>query len=416
MRAEIVSVGTELLLGQIVDTNAPYLSKLLPELGITLHHRSTVGDNESRLIEALEQALSRSDIVFTIGGLGPTQDDITKETVAKVVGDRMVIDAESERSIREFFATRGIEMPASNLKQAMGPIRGRIMPNPVGTAPGAIFETEDGKVVIVLPGPPREFIPMVNERAIPYLRERFGNQSGIIRSRILRVAGLGESSVEDKVKHLLKSSNPTVAPYASPGEVHLRVTAGAANTAEADALIDGMDRKITDVLGVCVFGRDDQTLEQVVVDTLVRRGMTLSLAESCTGGLVANRITDIPGSSATFMAGVVSYANQAKIDFLGVDEQLLINYGAVSEQVARAMAEGVRQRSGTDVALSITGIAGPSGGSPEKPVGLVYMALASDMGTVAERYQFVGSRINIKLSASQFGLNMLRLFLAGNSS
>ncbi|MEN6356527.1 MAG: competence/damage-inducible protein A [Armatimonadota bacterium] len=416
MRAEIVSVGTELLLGQIVDTNAPYLSKLLPELGITLHHRATVGDNESRLIEVLEQALSRSDIVFTIGGLGPTQDDITKETVAKVVGDKMVIDEESERSIRNFFATRGIEMPQSNIKQAMGPTRGRIMPNPMGTAPGAIFETGDGKVVIVLPGPPREFIPMVNERAIPYLRERIGNQSGIIRSRILRVAGLGESSVEDRVKHLLKSSNPTVAPYASPGEVHLRVTAGAANTAEADAMIDEMDRKITDVLGECVFGRDDETLEQVVVDSLVRRGLTLSLAESCTGGLVANRITDIPGSSAAFMVGVVSYANQAKMDFLGVDEQLLINYGAVSEQVARAMAEGVRRRSGTDVALSITGIAGPSGGTPEKPVGLVYMALASDMGTAAERYQFVGSRINIKLSASQFALNMLRLFLAGNSS
>jgi nicotinamide-nucleotide amidase len=416
VRAEIVSVGTELLLGQIVDTNAPYLSKLLPELGITLHHRATVGDNESRLIEALEQALSRSDIVFTIGGLGPTQDDLTKETVAKVVGDEMVIDKESERSIRKFFAVRGIEMPESNLKQAMGPIRGRIMPNPMGTAPGAIFETEDNKVVIVLPGPPREFIPMVNERAVPYLRERVGNQSGIIRSRILRVAGLGESSVEDRVKHLLKSINPTVAPYASPGEVHLRVTASAANTAEADALIDEMDHKITDVLGECVFGRDDQTLEQVVVDSLVRRGLTFSLAESCTGGLVANRITDIPGSSAAFIAGVVSYANRAKRDFLGVDEQLLINYGAVSEQVACAMAEGVRRRSGTDVALSITGIAGPSGGTPEKPVGLVYMALASDMGTAAERYQFVGSRINIKLSASQFALNMLRLFLAGNSS
>jgi nicotinamide-nucleotide amidase len=194
------------------------------------------------------------------------------------------------------------------------------------------------------------------------------------------------------------------------------VTASAANIAEADALIDGMDSKITDLLGECVFGRDDQTLEQVVVDTLVRRGLTLSLAESCTGGLVANRITDIPGSSAAFMVGVVSYANQAKMDFLGVGEQLLINYGAVSEQVARAMAEGVRQRSGTDVALSITGIAGPSGGTPEKPVGLVYMALASDMGTVAEQYQFVGSRINIKLSASQFALNMLRLFLVGSTS
>lgn len=411
MRAEIVSVGTELLLGQIVDTNAPYLSKLLPELGITLHHRSTVGDNEARLIDTLKLALSRSDIVFTIGGLGPTQDDITKETVAKVVGDEMVLDEDSARSIRDFFASRGIEMPESNIKQAMGPARGKIMPNPMGTAPGAIFETQDDKIVVVLPGPPKEFIPMVGEKVLPYLRERVGKQSGIIKSRILRIAGLGESSVEDKVKHLLKSLNPTLAPYASPGEVHLRITASAANSDAALVLIDEMDRKIVDVLGDCVFGRDDETLERVVVESLVRRGLTLSLAESCTGGLVANRITDIPGSSAAFMVGVVSYANQAKVDFVGVNEQLLIDNGAVSEPVARAMAEGIRQRSGTDVALSITGIAGPSGGTPEKPVGLVYMALASDMGTTVERHQFIGSRSDIKRRSSHSALDMLRLFL-----
>ncbi|MHB9037728.1 MAG: competence/damage-inducible protein A [Armatimonadota bacterium] len=416
MRAEIVSVGTELLLGQIVDTNAPYLSKLLPEFGITLHHRTTVGDNEIRLAEVLRLALSRSDIVFTIGGLGPTQDDLTKETVAKVVGDEMALDEESARHMRSFFATRGIEMPETNLKQAMAPIRGKILPNPLGTAPGAVFETEDGKAIIVLPGPPREFIPMVNERVLPYLRERVGSQSGIIRSRILRIAGLGESSVEDKVKHLLSSQNPTVAPYASLGEVHLRITANAADVAEAESLIDEMDRGIVDLLGDKVFGRDGQTLEQVVVETLIQRGLTLGLAESCTGGLIANRITDIPGCSATFMVGVVTYSNEAKMDILGVEEQLLIDYGAVSEQVARAMAEGARDRLGVDVAVSVTGIAGPTGGSPEKPVGLVYMAFSSDMETVAQRHQFAGSRIDIKLRASQEALNMLRLHLAGKTS
>ncbi|MCE5313431.1 MAG: competence/damage-inducible protein A [Armatimonadota bacterium] len=415
MRAEIVSVGTELLLGQIVDTNAPYLSRLLPDFGITMHHRTTVGDNESRLTEALKLALSRSDIVFTIGGLGPTQDDLTKETVAKLVGDEMVIDEESARHMREFFAARGIEMPENNLKQAMGPVRGKILPNPLGTAPGAVFETESGKAIIVLPGPPREFIPMVCERVLPYLRERVGSESGIIRSRILRVVGLGESSVEDTIKRLLKSTNPTVAPYASLGEVQLRITANAANVVEADKLIDEMDRRIVELLGDRVFGRDGQTLEQVVVKTLVRRGLTLALAESCTGGLIANRITDIPGSSATFMAGVVSYSNEAKMNILGVDERLLIEYGAVSEQTARSMAEGARRKLGVDVAVSVTGIAGPAGGTPEKPIGLVYMALASGAGTIAQRHQFAGTRVDVKLRSSQAALDMLRTFLAVNT-
>jgi nicotinamide-nucleotide amidase len=331
--------------------------------------------------------------------------------VAKVVGDEMVLDDDSARHMHEFFAARGIEMPETNLKQAMGPVRGRILPNPLGTAPGAVFETEDGKAIIVLPGPPREFIPMVDERVLPYLRERVGNQSGIIRSRILRVAGLGESTVEDRVKHLLKSSNPTVAPYASLGEVQLRITASAADVAEADSLIDEMDRRIVDLLGDRVFGRDGQTLEQVVVEMLIQRGLTLGLAESCTGGHIANRITDISGSSATLMAGIVSYSNKAKMELLGVDEQLLIDHGAVSEQVARAMAEGARTRLGVDVAVSVTGIAGPTGGTPEKPVGLVHIAIASDAGTVARRCQFTGRRVDIKLRSSQEALDMLRMHL-----
>ncbi len=408
MRAEIISVGTELLLGQIVDTDAAYISRLLPEFGIDLHYRVTVGDNEGRLTEALKLALSRSDIVFTIGGLGPTEDDLTKETVARVVGDEMVLDQESAEHLRSFFASRGIQMPETNLKQAMVPVRGRKLENPLGTAPGAVFEAEDNKVVIVLPGPPGEFVPMVNERVAPYLRELVGQKSGLIKSRVLRIAGLGESSVEDRVKHLLRSSNPTVAPLASVGEVHLRITAKAASAEEAERMLDEMDGKIVAELGSAVFGRDEQTLEQVVVQSLIERKLTLSLAESCTGGLIASRITDVSGSSAALLAGVVSYSNEAKQSILGVPEQLLVEYGAVSEQVARAMAEGVRKITGSDIGISVTGIAGPTGGTPEKPVGLVYMALSSEKGTTAYRHRFMGSRKDIKWRSSQTALDMLR--------
>lgn len=412
MRAEIISVGTELLLGQIVDTDAAYLSKLLPEMGIDLHFRVTVGDNESRLADALRLALSRADVVFTIGGLGPTQDDLTKETVAKVLGDEMVMDQESADFMCEFFRSRGIEMPETNLKQAMAPVRGRVLANPLGTAPGAAFETESGQVVIVLPGPPREFVPMVDERVVPYFKERFGEVSSIIKSRVLRIAGLGESSVEDKVKHLLGSSNPTVAPLASPGEVHLRITAKAGSADEAKVMLDEMDSKLVAILGDRVFGRDRETLEHVVVHKLIDRGLKLAVAESCTGGLITSRITDVPGSSDALLLGVVSYSNQAKMEQLGVPEQLLIDHGAVSEQVARAMAEGVRRISRADVGISVTGIAGPGGGSIEKPVGLVYMALTSDKETIARRYQFSGTRVDIKLRSSQEALDMLRTVLA----
>lgn len=410
MKAEIISVGTELLLGQIVDTNAAYLSKLLPQFGIDLHYRVTVGDNESRLTDALKLALGRSDIVFTIGGLGPTKDDLTKETVAKVVGDEMTLHEESAAKMRAFFASRGIEMPESNLKQALMPVRGRVLVNPLGTAPGAAFET-DGKVVIVLPGPPREFIEMVNAQVIPYLRERIGEGAAVIRSRVLKIAKLGESSVAEMVGDLLDGANPTVAPLASPGEVHLRITAKAESAAQAEAMIDEMDRKLVAVLGNSVFGRDDGTLESVVVRALIEKGLTLALAESCTGGLIGSRITDISGSSAAFIAGFVTYSNQAKKELLGVDEQLLGEYGAVSEQVARAMAEGARRVTGADIAISVTGIAGPTGGTAAKPVGLVYMALSAAGKTIAFEHRFSGSRIDIKQRASQAALNMLREYL-----
>jgi len=408
VRAEIISVGTELLLGQIVDTNAAYLSRLLPEFGVELRYRATVGDNEAKLTQALRSALDRADVVFTIGGLGPTQDDLTKETVARLVGDEMTLDEEAAESMRAFFAARGIRMPETNLKQAMVPLRGRVFRNPLGTAPGAAFETDDGKAVIVLPGPPREFIPMVNERVAPYLRERAGTGSGIIRSRLLKIAGLGESSVEERVKGLMSGSNPTVAPYASLGEVHLRITAKAADEPEAEALIDGMDRRLVELLGDSIFGRDAETLESVAVRRLTEKGLTLGIAESCTGGLVASRITDVPGCSAALLAGVVVYANEAKTKLIGVPSEMIAARGAVSEEVAGAMAEGIRSASGADIGIATTGIAGPTGGSAEKPVGLVYMALSDRSGTVVQRQQFSGTRVDVKLRSSQALLDMLR--------
>jgi nicotinamide-nucleotide amidase len=411
VRAEIISVGTELLLGQVVDTNAVYLSSLLPKFGIDLYYRITVGDNSSRLTEALKTALSRSDLVFTIGGLGPTQDDLTKETVAQLVGDEMVLDEEIAAKLRGFFAARGVEMPSSNLKQAMVPRRGRTFPNPLGTAPGVAFETDDGKAVILLPGPPREFTAMVDQCVVPYLQEKFGQTAGVIRSRVLRLTGIGESSVEDAIKHLLSSTNPTVAPLASPGEVRLRITAKAVDAAQAEAMIDEMDSKLASILGHYVFGRDDETLERVVVESLIARKLTLAVAESCTGGLIANRITDVPGCSATFLAGVVAYSNDAKKKLLGVSEELLAAHGAVSEPVAKAMAEGIKKVTGADIGLSTTGIAGPTGATETKPVGLVFIGISTANGTLAERHQFAGSRADVKLRASQAALDMVRMSL-----
>lgn len=411
MRAEIVSVGTELLLGQIVDTDAAHLSRVLSELGIDLHCRVTVGDNASRLADSLRSALSRADIVFTIGGLGPTQDDLTKETVAEVVCGEMMLDEDCATRLRAFFAARGVEMPETNLKQAMVPKCGLALENPLGTAPGAVFETAEGKAVVCLPGPPREFTAMVQAAVIPYLRKRIGKSASVIKSRVLKVAGLGESSVEDRVKHLIGNSNPTVAPYAKPGSVDLRITAKAANSEEADAMIEEMDRKVTAVLGDRVFGRDEETMEQVVVRELTARRLKVATAESCTGGLISNRITDVPGSSAAFVMGIVSYSNESKERLLGVPRELLGEHGAVSEEAARAMADGIRKVSAADFGLSVTGIAGPTGGLPQKPVGLVYIALSSENGTRTWKHQFSGSRMDIKLRTSQAALDVLRTSL-----
>lgn len=413
MRAEIISVGTELLLGQIIDTNAPFISQALSALGIDIYFRETVGDNKDRLGEVLKRAFDRSDIVIAIGGLGPTQDDLTKETIAEVLGDRMINDLESEKSLRAFFIDRGLEIAENNLKQALIPESGWAIPNPNGTAPGIIVE-KNGKIAIALPGPPNEFEPMVTDYVVPYLRKKTGSNSSVILSRVLRVVGIGESDAETKIKSLLSSSNPTIAPYAKNGEVHLRITAKAPSHEEAEKMIDELDAKVREILGDYVYGVDDETLESVVVNMLREKKISLALAESCSGGLIANRVTNIPGSSEVFLAGVVSYSNEAKAEILGVPWELITTHGAVSAEVALAMAAGAKKITNADIAVSATGIAGPGGGTPEKPVGLVYLAIDTPNGARVERNLFRGGRLDVKYRTSQTALNMIRIYLMQN--
>ncbi|MCL6520029.1 MAG: competence/damage-inducible protein A [Armatimonadetes bacterium] len=410
MRAEIISVGTELLLGQIIDTNAPYLGRVLSTLGIDVYHRTTVGDNASRLADVLKTALSRADLVITVGGLGPTMDDLTKETIAEVLGEKLVLDLDSERAIREFFERRGIKLVASNFKQALKPESGTALPNSVGTAPGVLVEKE-GKIVVALPGPPGELIPMVENYVVPYLERRLSGVRSVIESRVLKVCGIGESAAEEKVKDLLDSENPTIAPYAKSGEVHFRITAKAKDHETAVRMISGLEEEARKRLSDYVYGVDDETLESVTVHMLINRGLTLALAESCTGGLVSNRVTNVPGSSETFQGCVVAYSNRVKTELLGVSNEMIAKYGAVSSEVAQAMAEGAATRIGADVALGLTGIAGPSGGTAEKPVGLVYIGLKTPEGTEVTRNIFGGSREEIKLRASTAALNQLRMYL-----
>lgn len=409
MRAEIISVGTELLLGQIVDTNAAYLSRALSEVGVTLHRRTTVGDNRGRLLTALKEAMEAADVVLTIGGLGPTMDDITRDGLAEAFEDPLQLDKDIEERLRSFFALRNMPIVESNLRQAMAPVFGKTLDNPNGTAPGLLFE-HLGRIGIALPGPPNEFIPMVDNLVIPYLRAKTGGV-GAIRSLVLRVAGVGESLVEDRVKDLMLDSNPTVAPYAKVGEVHLRVTAKADTPEQAEKLVAARAALVRERLGDAIYAENETPIEGAVVELLRNRGETVSTAESCTGGLVAQRITDIAGSSDVFPGGVVAYSNAAKTDLVAVPQATIQRVGAVSPEVAELLAVGARYRFNATYGIGITGIAGPGGGSPEKPVGLVYIAVSGPFGCDVEKVNYIGSRTIVRLRASQTALNMLRLRL-----
>ena len=375
MIAEIICIGTEILLGDIVNTNGAFLSKELAALGIDMYHQSVVGDNAGRLKKSLELALSRSDVVLTTGGLGPTYDDLTKKTIADYFGVKLVLHEPSVKKMEELFKMRDWPMTPNNMLQALVPEGGTVFFNDNGLAPGVAVE-KGGKTVIMMPGPPSEMRPMFLQRISPYLQQKTG---GVIRSKTLYIFGMGESSVEDTLRELMTTStNPTVAPYAKQGEVEVRVSAKAANEQEAEALINPVVSNIRQILGDVVYGVDVGSMQNALVQTLKEKNLVAATAESCTGGLVSAAITGIPGASDVFTGGVCTYTNELKVKLLGVSEQTLKDKGAVSPETAQQMADGVRKLTGADIGVGITGIAGPGGGSAEKPVGLVYVAVSSN--------------------------------------
>lgn len=410
-RAEILTIGTELLLGQTIDTNAAYIGDALAAAGIEVHWKSTVGDHEARIREALRVALTRSEIVITTGGLGPTEDDLTRRAIAAELGRPLILDQTVLESIRRRFAERAIVMSDNNEQQALIPEGAVVLPNAHGTAPGLAIRLGDGRVVMATPGVPSEMRSMVNEQVIPYLCKTFGVKSRI-RLRTLRACGITESALDETISDLIRlSCNPTIAILAYPGEIHIRLTVKTDSETEGDRLLDDLETRIRTRLAEFLFGRDEQRLEEVVGRLLLETKRTVAVAESCTGGLVCHRLTNLPGSSAYFIRGEVVYSNEAKERLLGVPRELMAEHGAVSRPVAQAMAVGMRQVAGTDLALGITGIAGPGGGTAAKPVGLTYIALASDDGVTCLEYRFLADRDTNKLLASQKALDILRRHL-----
>ena len=405
-RAELIAVGTEILLGSIVNTDAQILSEKLAELGIDVLYHTVVGDNPERLRAALELARKRVDVIITTGGLGPTYDDLTKQTICETFGRKNVLHPELEQWLRDLFAARGRTMTENNLQQAYLPENCTVFHNENGTAPGCAF-CEGGVHVLMLPGPPHECALMFRTGAEPYLRAL---SQDVIVSHTLRIYGKGESEVEMLLRERIeKMTNPTVAPYAKPDECMLRVTAKAANREAAEALLRPAVDEILSVVGKWVYGVDVDNLESVCLDALKRRGATLATAESCTGGLLAKRLTDVPGASAAFRGGVVSYTNGVKAGVLNVPQALLDEHGAVSEPVARAMAEGARAVLGADYALSVTGVAGPDADDRGNPVGLVYIALAAPDGTECRTCRFGRrTREHIRQQAANTAFDLLR--------
>ena len=405
-RAELIAVGTELLLGSIVNTDAQILSERLAELGVDVLYHTVVGDNPRRLREALTLARSRVDIIITTGGLGPTYDDLTKQTICDTFGRKNVLYPELADWLRDLFAARNRPMAETNLQQAYLPENCTVFHNHNGTAPGCAF-CEGGVHVLMLPGPPRECELMFRTGAEPYLRAL---SEGVIASHTLRIYGKGESDMEAMLRDRIeKMTNPTVAPYAKSDECMLRVTAKAETAEAAEALLRPAVDEVMAVVGEWVYGVDVENLESVCVARLKARGRTLAAAESCTGGLIAKRVTDVPGASAVFLGGVVSYTNGVKNKVLNVPQSLLDEYGAVSEPVARAMAEGVRALTGADFGVSVTGVAGPDSDERGNPVGQVNIGLASAEGTVVRERNFgKRSRDHVRAQAANTAFDLLR--------
>ena len=408
MIAEIVAIGTELLMGQIVNTDAQYLSRRLQSLGVSVYYHTTVGDNPQRMKDTLALALSRSDIVITTGGLGPTQDDISKEMAAQLLGLPMRFDEDSWRAIGEYFGKMGRYCPENNRRQAMFAEGAVILPNACGTAPGCLIE-KDGKIVIQLPGPPHEMADMFEKQVYDRLAEKTG---GCIASRYLRIYGLGESTVAERCAKWIENGNDvTVAPYCSLGECQLRVTArGETERAALDKVLP-VTEEIRALLGdpvYAVMDTSEGSMEEAAGRELTARGLTVATAESCTGGLVAAKLVNYPGISAALCEAHVTYANEAKVKYCGVKPETLAAHGAVSEETAREMAQGLRERCGADIVVATTGIAGPGGGTAEKPVGLVYVACADKAGVTVEKLTLRGNRERIRTLSALRALDMIR--------
>ena len=406
MKAEILAIGTELLLGEIVDTNSAYIASQLPALGIDVYYMHQAGDNVDRLSEIFERGLSRSDLILATGGLGPTDDDLTRAVIARVMQEDMTVDADLEREVRGFFGQRGLAMPENNLKQAMLIPSAKPIPNPMGTAPGWWIE-KNGKIVAAMPGPPRELRHMWENQVRPRLLQRAGQ--GVLATRVLKVTGISEGGVDEMIGGLLKSANPTIGVYAKPDGIHVRIAAKAPTEPEAFAVIEPVESRLSAVFGDHLWGTDEDTMQAAVGKLLVEMGLTLGTMESCTGGLLASTITDVPGSSDYFKGGLVTYATQIKARY-GVDPRILREHGAVSAETAAAMARAARDQLGADVGVGVTGVAGPSE-QEGKPVGTVFMAIDHEAEKASHSGKYPGGRIDIKNRIVATGLFHIRRLL-----
>lgn len=411
MKAEIISIGSEILRGQITDTNANFIAQKLVELGIDVEHISAVKDNPESLLSTLKLALQRSDLIITTGGLGPTEDDITYETIARVLNLKLIKYPEAEEHLRKVLNKIKVKISFSNLKQVYLPEGVKIIINQYGTAPAMILE-KDNKIICSLPGVPWEMKKLVVENLIPYLKEKFP-PSVIKKSKILKVTGLGESSINELIRDYINNQkNFSFGIYANPEDIQIQITTQASSEKEADKLLQSSVNQLTKILGNYIYGSDEQSLEEVIGDLLKSKRLKIAVAESCTGGMLGEMITRIPGSSEYFQGGVISYSAQVKEDLLKVPSEIIKKYGEVSRQVAELMAEGVRRCCHSDIGLSITGIAGPGGATEKKKIGLVYMALADGKKTLTQKHQFFGDRQLIRLRSARRALNILRIYLS----
>jgi nicotinamide-nucleotide amidase len=411
MKAELIFTGSELLLGHILNTHAQYLGLRLARMGIEVVLHTTAGDNQERLEQVFRQSLERSELIITTGGLGPTTDDLTKEIFSEVLGLPMVLDKNLLAELKKFYCRRGLDMPASLVKQAYLPKGAQILLNKRGTAPGVLIK-KGNKIVIMLPGPPGELKVMFEESVVPFLSDKLQGKT-LMRYKVLRLTGISESAVQEQIGELGGQGNPGIGYMAKPGEIQVRIAASSGSIKETDKMVDELADKIKKRLKDYIFGFDDQVLEEEVGNLLKDAGLSIGVAESCTGGLITARLTEIPGSSKYLKGGIVAYSNEIKNKSLGVAYGILERYGAVSKQTAMAMAEGIRKAVGSDIGLAVTGIAGPGGALPGKPRGLVYVSLSDSKMTFYRKYCFPGDRSAVRQGAVNAAMNMVNIHLTG---